>query len=305
MPQPLSDKAKGKQRAVDAVPVPPATRQLVIRFTDGIPDLELTLGKDESVRGLKFSIRTKRPQLERRRLKLIHAGRLLTAEIKPFEWLQSLEDRQRRASARDEAASASAASSTGEDIQTTTAPAPSTTLPTAYLHCSVGPELEAEEAEDGEDGQVRLQSTQIRPLRGFDRLAGAGFSEADIANFRRQFHAGAADSLALAEFATEEEYEEYARTLEEQWIESIDNSGIGSPSTDSNAVLQGVLLGFFMPFLPFFYFASPKLPIFWSSGESVETLGSVIFSRRMQMGLVVGFAINVLLGLWRYLWGSL
>ena len=72
--------------------------------------------------------------------------------------------------------------------------------------------------------------------------------------------------------------EEYARTLEEQWIESIDSTGIGSPSTDSNAVLQGVLLGFFMPFLPFFYFASPKLPVFWSSGESVESLGSVVFS---------------------------
>ncbi|VDC01287.1 unnamed protein product [Peniophora sp. CBMAI 1063] len=301
MPQPLSDKAKGKQRAVESVPAPPATRQLVIRFTDGIPDLELTLGKDDSVRGLKASIREKRPQLQQRRLKLIHAGRLLTAEIKPFDWLQSLEDRQRRASARDEATSASTAPSASEDHQTARASAPSTVLPTAYLHCSVGPEITAEEVEDREDGQT----TQIRPLRGFDRLAGAGFSEADIANFRRQFHAGAADSLALAEFATQEEYEEYARTLEEQWIESIDNAGLGSPSTDSNAVLQGVLLGFFMPFLPFFYFASPKLPVFWSSGDPVETLNSVIFSRRMQMGLVVGFAINVLLGLWRYLWGSI
>ena len=102
---------------------------------------------------------------------------------------------------------------------TAVAPVPLNTLPTAYLHCSVGPELGSEEAEDGEDGQVRslarrdrpdantdnAQTTQIRPLRGFDRLAGAGFSEADIANFRRQFHAGAADSLALAEFSTQEE----------------------------------------------------------------------------------------------------
>ena len=54
MPQPLSDKAKGKQRAVEpAAPVAPTTRQLVIRFTDGIPDLELTLSKEDSVRNLK------------------------------------------------------------------------------------------------------------------------------------------------------------------------------------------------------------------------------------------------------------
>lgn len=57
MPQPLSDKAKGKQRAVEPVPIPPATRQLVIRFTDGIPDLELVLGKEDFVRGLKASVR--------------------------------------------------------------------------------------------------------------------------------------------------------------------------------------------------------------------------------------------------------
>ena len=41
MPNPLSDKAKGKQRAVEPIPIPPSTRQLVIRFTDGIPDSEI------------------------------------------------------------------------------------------------------------------------------------------------------------------------------------------------------------------------------------------------------------------------
>lgn len=32
------------------------------------------------------------------------------------------------------------------------------------------------------------QKTQIKTLRGFDRLAAAGFSEEDIAQFRRTFH---------------------------------------------------------------------------------------------------------------------
>ena len=58
MPQHLSDKAKGKQRAVEpAAPVAPTTRQLVIRFTDGISDLELTLSKEDSVRNLKSNVR--------------------------------------------------------------------------------------------------------------------------------------------------------------------------------------------------------------------------------------------------------
>ena len=63
MPQPLSDKAKGKQRAVEpAAPVARTTRQLVIRFTDGIPDLELTLSKEDSVRNLKSNVRYLKPR---------------------------------------------------------------------------------------------------------------------------------------------------------------------------------------------------------------------------------------------------
>ena len=50
------------------------------------------------------------------------------------------------------------------------------------------------------------QEAQIKPLRGFDRLAAAGFSEDDILNFRRQFHSrSAADYLSTAEFPTDEE----------------------------------------------------------------------------------------------------
>ncbi len=50
------------------------------------------------------------------------------------------------------------------------------------------------------------QEAQIKPLRGFDRLASAGFSEEDILNIRRQFHSrSVADYLSAAEFPTEEE----------------------------------------------------------------------------------------------------
>ena len=50
------------------------------------------------------------------------------------------------------------------------------------------------------------QEAQIKPLRGFDRLASAGFSDEDILNIRRQFHSrSVADYLSTAEFPTEEE----------------------------------------------------------------------------------------------------
>ncbi len=46
----------------------------------------------------------------------------------------------------------------------------------------------------------------MQPARGFDRLASVGFSEADIANFRRQFHSQSSNNfLDEQHFETEEE----------------------------------------------------------------------------------------------------
>ena len=39
----LSEKAKGKQRAVDPVNDSPS-RELMVRFTEGIPDLTISVG---------------------------------------------------------------------------------------------------------------------------------------------------------------------------------------------------------------------------------------------------------------------
>ena len=68
-PPPLSEKAKGKQRAVDPPPatdqlashppLPEATsRDLVVRFTEGAPDLTIRLDKADSVREVKKRVRT-------------------------------------------------------------------------------------------------------------------------------------------------------------------------------------------------------------------------------------------------------
>lgn len=76
--------------------------------------------------------------------------------------------------------------------------------------------------------------------------------------------------------------DEHARALEEQWIDSIDNAGTAtlsqSSASSNSAVLQGVLLGFFFPLLPFYFMRTQKPPIFWDDGSESEPTENVIFS---------------------------
>jgi len=279
----LSEKAKGKQRAVEPPdPEPEVFRDLVIRFTEGIPDLILKVFEKDSIRDVKKNIKGARPQLKDRRLRLIHSGRLLTDGTLLYSWITTLEDRQRRANS--------------DDINTLQQASNITT----WLHCSVGPKIE--EGEEGED--AKTQTAQLQPLRGFDRLSAAGFSESDIANFRRQFHSQSASNYLDVDFDTEEEYDEHARALEEQWIDSLDNASTASlsqSSSNNSPILQGIVLGFFFPLLPFFFIREPKPTAFWENGAEHELTGSVVFSKRMQMGIVVGLLVNLLFGTWRYL----
>ncbi|KAI0260683.1 DUF2407 C-terminal domain-containing protein [Gloeopeniophorella convolvens] len=307
MSKSLSEKAKGKQRADPVTEDPPERsgprppRELMVRFTEGVEDLVLQVGEHDAVRDVKAKIREARPQLQRRRLRLIHSGRLLADGTELALWLSSLEERQRRAAAKDK-----------DKDETDPLLSPTTTTPGGFgsvpwLHCSVGAQL----SEGEEEGEAQPQA-QIKPLRGFDRLTAAGFSEEDILNFRRQFHSrSAADYISTAEFPSDEEYEEHARALEEQWIDALGNgngaAGGGSPDSEARAraVLNGIIIGFFFPLFPFFFFHAQKPAAFWESGHALETPESAVFSRRMQMGIVVGFIVNVIFGVWRYLWGSL
>lgn len=285
MTRPLSDKAKGKQRAIDSEPEGDSstdtTRHLTVRFTEGIPDFDLRVKEGETVRDIKRHIRNSRPQLQNRRLRLIHSGKLLSEKTDVHKLLTSLEERQRRR--------------IDDDLDEA-----QPLLTANWLHCSVGAELG-----EGEVEEEASQSGQIRPLRGFDRLAAAGFSEEDIASIRRQFHNSGAHDYLDSEFGEESDYDERARILEEQWIDSLDHAGTASlsdsNSTGSTIVLRGIVMGFFFPLLPFFFFREHKPAVFWENGQEHESLGSVIFSKRMQMGIVVGFLANFSFGLWRYL----
>ena len=164
----LSEKAKGKQRAVDPLDVgqgssstQPASRDLTIRFTEGGSDLIVHVGEKDTVKGVKQKvfrtpgalsekltrhcgqIRDVRPELQRRRLRLIHSGRLLTDGTFIYSWLTSLEDKQRKAV---------------KDVTEDEFPNVSQAL--TWLHCSVGPEL-AQEEEEEDPTQVRTSGNVI------------------------------------------------------------------------------------------------------------------------------------------------
>lgn len=262
----LSEKMKGKRRVLEPEPITPASsssragpeqeiknskRDLVIRFTEGAPDLTVQVEQEDSVKDIKtnvsirvvwseffcrlntlygptdsnsqtlffLKIRGARPDLADRRLRLIHAGRILPDTTYVYDWLYSLEERQKRATGYKE---------------DSTAPAPHQHHGTViWMHCSVGPKLEPGEESQEERQQVclvcsclycaslgpyqpccvcipsiglsTLKTAQLQPARGFDRLAAVGFSEEDIANFRRQFHSQSSSNYLDIDFDTEEE----------------------------------------------------------------------------------------------------
>ncbi|KAJ7072580.1 DUF2407 C-terminal domain-containing protein [Mycena amicta] len=276
----LSEKAKGKQRAVDPpLPSLSPTRELVVRFTEGTSDVILSVDEQDTLKSVKEHIRRERPHLLNKRLRFIHSGALLPDTTVVYSWLNALDEKRRHS----------------EDDHP---------VATTWIHCSVGREIEKE----GEEEADTEQKAQLRPARGFDRLVSVGFSESDIANFRQQFHSQSSVNYLDTDFETEEEYDEHARTLEEEWIDSLDSAGTASLSQNSSAsnpsFLQGVLIGFFFPILPFFFFRNSHPPVFWEDGSPQEPTGTVVFSKFMQMGLVVGFAINLLFGAWRLLLAS-
>ncbi|KIK68986.1 hypothetical protein GYMLUDRAFT_153057 [Collybiopsis luxurians FD-317 M1] len=288
----LSEKAKGKQKAIDPSPgessggtLPgPSTRSnrtFTVRFTEDVPDLEISANEQDTVRDVKKLIRLERPQIKDRRLRLIHSGKLLADTTLIYSWLKSSDERQQKLEADSGTQSTSAL---------------------AWLHCSIGQKLETSDSE-GDEGKEQV--SQIQPARGFDRLASLGFTEEEIAGIRRQFHnQSTSNFLDDRDFDLDEDYDEHARALEEQWIDSLDNNDISlSNSSSSNSpAMIGIIIGFFFPFIPAFINGNkPMQPIFWEDGTENRPADSVVFSRTVQFGLVAGFLANILFGMWRFL----
>ncbi|KAL5641535.1 hypothetical protein ACGC1H_001875 [Rhizoctonia solani] len=292
----LSDKAKGKQRATnDEDTEPEQRRPITIRFTESEPDLLLGVSSRDTIRDVKALIRSLRPLLERRRLRLVHAGRLLTDGTRLVPWLEALEAHSRKSNAHNVTSRSSVSSPTATNFpprrSTSSIQEPDPEPTDVWIHCSIGPE-----GEDN-DGDDKQQEPQIAPLRGFDRLASAGFSADDIESMRRQFHAQRPEVL--------DQDDEHARALEEQWVDNMDSGLPGESSNDGEPMyppyFHGILVGFFFPLIPMFFLRELPPPAFFSDNVApIEAPRSVVFSRRMQMALVAGFLANVLYGTLNY-----
>ncbi len=73
--------------------------------------------------------------------------------------------------------------------------------------------------------------------------------------------------------------DEHARALEEQWIDSLDNTGSSiSPSSSATSIMQGLLIGFFFPLLPFFFLREMQPAVFWGGGQESERPRNHVFS---------------------------
>ncbi|KDE06544.1 hypothetical protein MVLG_03193 [Microbotryum lychnidis-dioicae p1A1 Lamole] len=287
-----------------------------IRFTDGSEDLlDLCVGEKESVAEVKRRIRFLRPNLMHedrpRRLRLIQLGRLLTDGTYLVPWTVQLLSRRAKlvrqqtqpnaeallegaiegieaavgvtvprasidlkgGSKQDAAQQRRDSKGKGKEKDMTLAGTEAEDDKQVWLHCSVGEPMDDEEIDS-----ERIQTTQITPLQGFDRLRDAGFSEEEIATMRAEFRrnnsAGGDD-------------DEHARALEDQWMEGLagQNEAAATESTTEGywmKMLGGLCVGFFFPFLPF------------SSSEPIS-----FHARDTQMAIVLGVIINVGFGIMR------
>ena len=142
---------------------------------------------------LRIKIREARPSTKQRRLRLIHSGRILADNVVFHAYLANSEDRRRQRTDSKARSGGESSSNAGRDL--------------VWLHCAVGAESSGSEEEA--EVQVRcfrwwswslsdplgiIQQAQIKPLRGFERLIAAGFSEDDVANFRRTFHSQSSEN---------------------------------------------------------------------------------------------------------------
>ncbi|GAA5984628.1 hypothetical protein JCM11641_004545 [Rhodosporidiobolus odoratus] len=333
----LGASKKGKGKAVDDVGVAggesgagPTGLCFCVRFTDGQTDdlVDLWVGEKDSVREVKRRIRLLRPQTlhtseedgsRPRRLRLIQLGRLLPDGVFLVPYTVQLNSRRAAlVTATEENSSTKAVkegleavgrgigavvrevrkagegekdemdsmekgeSSKGKGKEREGAADRVEEDDRIWLHCSVG-DAEEEEPPTEEKSDEKVQTSQLTPLQGFDRLREAGFSDEDIDNLRAEFR----ERRGIDGDEEDEDDTEHQRAVEEQWMSGMtgqEEAGAdASTSGHYYSLLKGVCVGFFVPFLPLFFFRSQ------------------IFSKRMQMAIVLGIVFNLVFGVLRLL----
>lgn len=213
------------------VPTENFAAKLVIRFSNGIPDLVIDVNdvRHINVSWVKQQIRLRVGGLvTSKRLRLINQGRLLSSSTSFARDVVKVVDPEN-----------------GVDG-----------MPSIYLHCSVGDTLSEQELAEEVDEQP--QRSTLPELRGFDRLRTAGFSEEEISDLRRQFR-------NIYGGITSDNNLEQMQNLEEEWIDNGVNAG-GVPNVDLNpgggtfaGDLIGMLMGLFLGILSIYFLQEQSL----------------------------------------------
>ncbi|WOO76827.1 DSC E3 ubiquitin ligase complex subunit 3 [Vanrija pseudolonga] len=281
-PSPKSEKARGKQRAVDtsdedepAVPKAKgkarkaeAGRAVTVIFSneEAGGNLEVWVEDGESVGHVKENIRHLRPSLAGLQLRLIHAGRLLTDGILLLPWLRSLEERVRRQAAGVGGDVGEVLREVGLTDEGADKPRPPEKI---YLHCNVGGPQAAGESTPSD----AAEEAPAPRRRGFDALLDAGLSPEEVAQMRRQFYESRGEEVPDGLDAGDVN-DEHARALEEQWIEGDLTPATATTSTEGmyTSILHGLLIGFLVPLTPWFFFRDPPLPNFFDAEAEATDL---------------------------------
>lgn len=173
----------------------PNSYRFVIRFVGNEKDLYIPLKssmelEDVSTPYIRRQIRDQRPDLAKKRLKLIHNGRVLMNHTdfgKELKYYQSM--------------------SNGDQPVN------------IYIHCMIGEDLTKKELAKEEELERQPKKTTTEAPRGFDRFLSQGFSRQDVEDLRRQFrqiHSGLVQGRSEAQM----------QNLEDRWIDSSVNNEI-------------------------------------------------------------------------------
>lgn len=183
--------------------------QLIVRYVNGLKDTVIDTDSTSPIilnlptSFIRQQIRTAHPDLAKKRLKLLHNGRVLmshtnfTKEINYLSTnLDTDDDHDNHNKLQD-----------NEPIK-------------IYFHCIIGDDLSDKELQQEESlDQQPVKSTTEAP-KGFDRLFSQGFSNEDIEDLRSQFFR--LHGSQLPSNATNEQI----RELEDRWIDSSVNHEI-------------------------------------------------------------------------------
>jgi len=303
--------------------------ELTVRFSASLPDLSLSIPGSlyANTATLKQLIRSQIPsEYATRRMRLIYAGRALVDEVPlnvslkrsvsrppsrigtpgPYEESNGGAGGRAVVGSRENPTAAERAKLLSREP-----PPQSPAQARIYIHCSIGDltlskeDAAAEVAAAGgeqesnatpQQKQQQITTTTTTPApRGFDRLQNAGFTPSEIQSLRLQFlaiqaHTHTPDTMPSPNTM---------RNMEDRWLDNSTSEGgmLGAGAgglddmTDEEAqagtlddMIMGSVMGFFWPIGC----------LMWGIREEG------IWSQRRKMAVIVGFILNIGLGLIRY-----